>query len=132
MRKLRADLDLLSVRIYRNVDKISRSDSHYLAFASKAFSFYFNVYRYRCIPNFYGASVKADEVADENRFVKNDLIHRHGHKPFMLCMPHGLYAAGDVNIAQNDPAKNGAVSISVPWHHRQSDSGISSGFVLDI
>ena len=76
--------------------------------------------------------VKADQIADKDRFVKDDLFHRDGHKPVVLRMPDRLDAAGDVDIAQNNAAKNGAVGVSVTRHHRQSYRRISDCFVCSI
>jgi hypothetical protein len=47
----------------------------------------------------------------------------------VFCMADCLNTSGDVDVAQNNAAKNGPVSISVPRHHRQPYRGISYDFI---
>jgi len=69
------------------------------------------------IANFDCPRVKTDEVANVNRFVKDDLFHRYGHESLVLGVPNGFDTASDVDVAQNNTAEDCTVSVRIARHH---------------
>lgn len=83
-----------------------------------------NMHRHGGSADLDSARVEADYFADADWLLEFHLIHRHRHD-CLICVFVGLHATGDIQVAQYDSAKNGAVLIRVSRQQHDSDGRIS-------
>src|SRR5690606_4326232 len=108
-----------------DVNDLGLRNGHDLSRIAEAFGFDDHVHVDGSIPDLRRFGVKAHEIAHKNRFVKNYLLHRHGHESVVLRFSDGLDRAGNVDVTEYDAAENSAVSVRVARHHRQPNSRVA-------
>ena len=72
-----------------------------------------------------GLGVEADEVADEDGRVEDDLSHGDRHEAFYLRAAVGLDRARDVNVAEDNAAEDRALRVRVARQQRDADGGVA-------
>src|SRR6476469_1550975 len=86
--------------------------------------------RYRSLSHMQRPSVKAYEVTDIDWLMKYHFFHRDRDESIVLRIADGLDSTRNVDVAENDSAKDGAVCIRVARHHRQTNCCIAGNRFL--
>src|SRR5438105_1941204 len=114
------DLHLAPVGVHRHVDDLGFGDLNALARAAVALGLDDDADGDGGGADARGLGVEADEVADVDRLVERDLAHGDGDEALDACAPVGLDRAGDVNVAEDDAAEDGALRVGVARQQRDA------------
>jgi hypothetical protein len=74
-----------------------------------------------------GLGVEADQVADEDGFVKDDFAHGDGDEARHARMTMSLDCARHVNVAQDNAAEDRPLRIGVAWQERDANCRVCVG-----
>lgn len=127
---LLSDFYFFTVLIDRDVCDFGFGDPDACAVTVEAFGFDDDLDRDRRSADADGFGVKADEIADKDRFVKDDFLHSHRHETVVIGGAHRADTARNVDITQNHAAEDRAVCVRITRHHRQANRRISQLFCL--
>ena len=115
---------LPSVGIHGHVDDFCLRHLDALGCAAVAFGFDDDADGDRSCADADGAGVEADEVADEDRMVKDDLAHRHRDETLDLSAAVRFDRARDVYVTQNDAAEDRALRVGVARQERDANGRV--------
>ncbi len=113
----RTDPNFLPIFVDRNERHLGLGHPYNLPWSAEPLGLDIHVNCDRCIADSQRIGIKAHQIADEHRLVKDDLLHRDRYKPIVPRVPDRLNTASDVDVTQNSAAKNRAVGVRIPRHH---------------
>src|SRR5262249_12007658 len=106
----------------RHVDDFGFGHPDHLAGIVDAICFDDDPDGYRSVPNAYELRVEAHDVADKDWSYKDHFAHRLCHDSSRSEFPN-LDRGRDIDVAQDDSAKDGAVRVCILWHENYADGG---------
>lgn len=110
--------------IYRDIDHVGFGYADDLLRIFKARGFDADLDRDGGIADLAYLGIKADQIADKDRFVKNHFADRGGDKAAMVGLPDGFDRARLIDIAEDHAAEDRALRIGHVRHHRNADRRI--------